>query len=61
MKKKDIVVGIKVIFYSAIIDGKKYGAFATEITSLPFKVSGQLVCMVKGKPAAVAISHLEKV
>lgn len=61
MKKEEIIIGTKVIYWAVIkADGSKHDPFETEISSEPWEMgSGHTVCKVLGKSGGVSIEHLE--
>jgi hypothetical protein len=62
MNIEDIKVGTPVTYWSVIKDdGSKHDPTRTVITSDPYDIGDQTVCMIRGKVGAVSIRHLEPI
>ena len=60
MTKREIYIGAKVLYHSAITEsGKKIGTRETVITSEVKELGSNLVCNVEGVSGCVFITHLE--
>lgn len=61
MEANEIKIGMPVIYWGIIKDGKRFDPLKTVITSESWKLGDEEVCRVAGKSGGVSLKHLDPI